>query len=117
VQIDGLSTADIAVEVVYGHAGHGDDLEDVHTIELAVKTPGTANSARLEADSANADSANAEPAQAEPEENALTGSGPALFAGTLELSRAGAFGYTVRVVPKHRALASAAELGLIAVAH
>lgn len=88
VQIDGLSTDDIAVEVVYGHAGHGDDLEDVHTIELSTTDDG-----------------------------ASAGSAPALFAGTLELSRAGAFGYTVRVVPKHPALASPAELGLIAAAH
>ena len=33
------------------------------------------------------------------------------------LARAGSFGYTVRVVPKHANLASPAELGLIAVAH
>ena len=40
-----------------------------------------------------------------------------LFEAALELARAGSFGYTVRVVPKHANLASAAELGLIAVAH
>ena len=38
------------------------------------------------------------------------------FAGTVTLARAGSFGYNVRVVPKHALLASAAELGLIAVA-
>ena len=38
------------------------------------------------------------------------------FAGTVPLARAGSFGYNVRVVPRHALLASAAELGLIAVA-
>ncbi|MET0304173.1 MAG: alpha-glucan family phosphorylase, partial [Microbacteriaceae bacterium] len=41
---------------------------------------------------------------------------PATFAGTVPLKRAGSFGYTVRVVPKHPLLASSAELGLVAVA-
>ena len=33
----------------------------------------------------------------------------------LPLERSGAFGYTVRVVPRHPSLASVAELGLVAV--
>ncbi|MGV8895894.1 MAG: alpha-glucan family phosphorylase [Rhodoglobus sp.] len=41
---------------------------------------------------------------------------PKVFAGTVPLSRAGGFGYTVRVVPQHPLMASASELGLIAVA-
>ena len=41
---------------------------------------------------------------------------PAQFAGTVTLSRAGSFGYNVRVVPRNALLASPAELGLIAVA-
>ena len=41
---------------------------------------------------------------------------PATFDGTVALDRAGSFGYTVRVVPRHPLLASPAELGLIAVA-
>ncbi len=40
----------------------------------------------------------------------------AQFAGTVTLSRAGSFGYNVRVVPRNPLLASVAELGLIAVA-
>lgn len=36
------------------------------------------------------------------------------FHGTLTLDRAGAFGYTVRVLPAHPLLASRAELGLVA---
>jgi starch phosphorylase len=38
------------------------------------------------------------------------------FDGHLELTRAGAFGYTVRILPKNPALASPAELGLVALA-
>ena len=37
-------------------------------------------------------------------------------AGTVPLERAGSFGYTVRVTPRHALLANPAELGLIAVA-
>ncbi|MFI9270343.1 alpha-glucan family phosphorylase [Kitasatospora sp. NPDC052896] len=36
------------------------------------------------------------------------------YEGTLELSRTGPFGYTVRVLPTHPLLASPAELGLVA---
>lgn len=40
---------------------------------------------------------------------------PAVFAGSVAFDRAGSFGYTVRVVPDNPALASPAELGLVAV--
>ncbi|PRY02111.1 starch phosphorylase [Allonocardiopsis opalescens] len=36
------------------------------------------------------------------------------FAGEMTLDRAGAFGYTVRVVPRHELLSGPAELGLVA---
>jgi len=36
------------------------------------------------------------------------------FEGDLRLSRTGAFGYTVRVLPRHEGMASPAELGLVA---
>jgi starch phosphorylase len=36
------------------------------------------------------------------------------FSATVELRRTGPFGYTVRVLPSHPALASAAEMGLVA---
>jgi starch phosphorylase len=41
------------------------------------------------------------------------GSGRHLFSGSLVIDRSGSFGYTVRVLPQHDALASKAELGLI----
>ena len=36
------------------------------------------------------------------------------FDGTVTLARSGAFGYTVRVVPRHASLVSPAELGVVA---
>lgn len=41
--------------------------------------------------------------------------GRAHYTGVVPLSRTGAFGYTVRVVPRHPLIAARAELGLIAV--
>jgi starch phosphorylase len=38
------------------------------------------------------------------------------YEGTVHLKRAGAFGYTVRVVPHHELLASPTEMGLVATA-
>ena len=35
------------------------------------------------------------------------------FEGQVQLARTGAFGYTVRVLPRHAGLASSAELGLV----
>ena len=37
------------------------------------------------------------------------------YEGPLSLDRTGPFGYTVRILPAHRLLASGAEMGLIAV--
>ena len=84
VQLDGLSPDDVAVEVVYGRAREGDNLERTHHVALEPETatPGVA----------------------------------VQFIGAVPLTRAGSFGYNVRVTPKHPLLASAAELGLIAVA-
>jgi len=41
---------------------------------------------------------------------------PAVYTGSVRFERAGAFGYTVRVVPRNALLASDAELGLVSVA-
>ncbi len=45
------------------------------------------------------------------------GAGIGFFTGEIPLSRAGAFGYTVRALPTHPLLVGPAETGLIAVAH
>jgi len=94
VQLNGLAAADVTVEVVYGKSLVGDDLADVATQALA--------------------------AAGGPDAGDLTGASaggaPTLFTGTVELDRAGAFGYTVRVVPRNELLISPAEMGLVAVA-
>ncbi len=86
VMLGGLSPDDVSVEVVYGRARENDRLEDPSRVELTT----------VQADQGGADTAQ--------------------YAGTVTLARAGSFGYNVRVVPRHALLASAAELGLIAVA-
>jgi starch phosphorylase len=90
VNLDGLSAEDVAVEVVYGRAREGDRLENPERIELT-----------------------ASPEDASTASNPLH---PVQFTGTVTLSRAGSFGYNVRVVPRNPLLASPAELGLVAVA-
>ena len=90
VNLDGLTPNDVAVEVVFGRAREGDNLESPERIEL-VASPEDAASAS----------------------NPLH---PVQFTGTVTLSRSGSFGYNVRVVPRNPLLASPAELGLIAVA-
>jgi len=88
VELGGLSAEDVAVEVVYGRARDGDRLVDAQHAPLELSTDGMGSDAN----------------------------GSATFAGSVPLGRAGSFGYNVRVVPRHELLASAAEMGLIAVA-
>ncbi|PJJ63564.1 alpha-glucan family phosphorylase [Compostimonas suwonensis] len=86
IALGGLTPADVAVEVVYGRSTVGDQLKDVATREL------------------------------EPTQTDFGDASTVEYMGTVELDRAGAFGYTVRVVPKNALLISPAEMGLIAVA-
>ncbi|MFO7691178.1 MAG: alpha-glucan family phosphorylase [Cryobacterium sp.] len=91
VQLNGLLPGDLTVEVIYGRSSTGDDLSETNTQVLT-------------------------PAVLDDDGVTVTSAGPTLFTGTVELDRAGAFGYTVRVVPKNALLISPAEMGLIAVA-
>jgi glycogen phosphorylase len=92
VELDGLDPDDITVEVVYGRSRADETIEGVRRAAL-------------------------EPAAGAAATDAAAGSqGPRLYTGTVVLDRAGAFGYTVRVVPRNPLLRSAAELGLVAVA-
>jgi starch phosphorylase len=89
VHLNGLSPDDVEVQVVFGRSHDGDQLTDVRCAALEVDRngPGTHDaSAAYE------------------------------YRGTVQLAWAGAFGYTVRVVPKNDLLISPAELGLVAVA-
>ncbi|HET8780088.1 MAG TPA: alpha-glucan family phosphorylase, partial [Agromyces sp.] len=90
VDLDGLDPEDVAVEVAYGRSRSRTD----DTIEETRR------------------------AQLSPAEELPDAARPSLrlYTGTVVLDRAGAFGYTVRAVPRHPLLVSAAELGLVAVA-
>lgn len=87
VRLDGLTADDVSVQVVFGAPDVEDRIEGGDGVCV--------QDLALEAPLAD---------------------GVGRFAGTVRLSRSGAFGYNVRVVPRHPLLASAAEPGLIAVA-
>ena len=94
VQLNGLLPSDVTVEVVYGKSLGGDELRETQRQALL---PATA------------------PELADMAE-AASGGSPTLYTGIIELDRAGAFGYTVRVVPRNDLLISPAEMGLVAIA-
>ncbi|MFC5928506.1 glycosyltransferase family 1 protein [Cryobacterium melibiosiphilum] len=94
VQLNGLLPDDVTVEVVYGRSTSGDDLSETSTQALEIEAENPADDAT----------------------GSAGGGVPTLFTGTVELDRAGAFGYTVRVVPRNDLLISPAEMGLVAVA-
>ena len=98
VQLGTLTPEDVAVQVVYGTSREGDELEHTATVEL---TP-------LEDDALDPLS---------PMTGTIYLDGSTTFAGTVTLTRPGAFGYNVRVVPKNPYLVNPAEMGLVAVAH
>ncbi|WP_411558213.1 alpha-glucan family phosphorylase [Plantibacter sp. MPB07] len=88
VQLGSLSPEDVTVEVVCGVPGAGGELLDIRTQPLEQQQS---------------------PSTSRPEHTLE-------YAGTLPLDRAGGFGYTVRIVPRHELLLTPAELGLVAVA-
>ena len=98
VQLNGLAPDDVTVQVVYGRSLGGDDLTDVNTQALEP-----------------IDDVLGQDALADATGSPALGT-PTLFTGTVELDRAGGFGYTVRVVPRNELLISPAEMGLVAVA-
>jgi starch phosphorylase len=89
VHLNGLSPQEVEVQVVYGRSHDGDQLTDVRyaALEVDIDEPGTQD-----------------PSVARE------------YRGTVQLAWAGAFGYTVRIVPKNDLLLGSAELGLVAVA-
>jgi starch phosphorylase len=80
VDLAGLSSSDVDVQVVVGKVDDSDDLRDVVTASM-----------RFAADDE--------------------------YVAELRLPHAGALGYTVRVLPRHDLLASAAELGRVVLAN
>ena len=89
IDLDGLSHDDVAVEVLYGRTQANDDLVNPERLALTPDSTGAVDAA---------------------------GAGLVQFGGTVTLSNAGSFGYTVRVIPRHSGLVSDAELGLVATA-
>ncbi|WP_223690281.1 alpha-glucan family phosphorylase [Leifsonia poae] len=89
VDLNGLAPDEVEVQVVYGRSHEGDELTDVRhsALDADPNRPGGHD-----------------------------GSTTVEYRGTVELAWAGAFGYTVRVVPKNELLLGVAELGLVAVA-
>ena len=85
VSLGGLDPDDVVVEAAYGSSLADDDLANVRRTAL---DPAASDLAR-------------DPSTT-------------VFAGAIELDRAGSFGYTVRVMPKSALLVSPAEMGLIA---
>ncbi len=89
IQLGELSLEDVAVELVYGSAHADDELKNVERLVLTPDETGAMDSGSA---------------------------GLVQYGGTLRLERAGSFGYTVRVVPRHPALVGDSELGLVATA-
>jgi len=96
VELDGLSTEDVAVQVIHGRVEPDGRLRHtrIHTLDPADQPHDRAGAVSPDAH----------------------GAGAVEYAGTVTLARSGSFGYTVRVVPRHELLPSPAELGLVAVA-
>lgn len=89
IDLDGLSPDDVSVEVLYGRTQANDDLVSPERLALTLDSTGAVDAA---------------------------GAGLVQFGGTVTLTHAGSFGYTVRVIPRNSGLVSDAELGLVATA-
>ena len=86
IDLDGLTPADVDVQAVYGRV---DDTDTLHSVARATMVDVDAGS---------------------------TTGGTHFFEADVPLQRPGAFGYTVRVLPRHPMLSNPAELGLVTLA-
>ncbi|GAA3740476.1 glycosyltransferase family 1 protein [Leifsonia bigeumensis] len=91
VHLGGLSIDDVTVQLLHGSVRSDDDLLAPERLALEPDESGPSGAMPPDADSAR-------------------------FAGSVPLAKAGSFGYTVRVLPRHPGLTSGVELGLVAVA-
>ena len=85
VALGELTRDDVAVEVVYGRPDEDDEIVRPAYAELTAEASQAADAAE----------------------------GAVRYSGEVSLDRPGPFGYTVRVLPRHRLLDSRAELGLV----
>jgi starch phosphorylase len=83
VALGDLTPDDVCVEVVYGAADEHDELVGPSYLPLS------------------------------PDPAGMDGDATVRYSGAIELAQPGPFGYTVRVLPRHRLLVSRAELGLV----
>jgi starch phosphorylase len=81
VDLGSLEPADVAVQVLHGPVGGGDEIQQPERLDLAPAGTDDAGRAR--------------------------------WTGSIRCSRAGRYGFTVRVVPDHADLATPVELGLV----
>ncbi len=93
----------------------GDSLQVRALVDLGNLTPEDVSVEVVYGSSSGDDLTNVVIQELEPTEAALAG-GSTDYAGSVRLERSGAFGFTVRIVPKHPLLGSRAELGLVALA-
>jgi starch phosphorylase len=87
VELDAVAPEDVHVQVVFGRVDDDDQLREAMHVDLVQAGP-----------------VDGQPA------------GTYRFEGSLPLERRGAFGYTVRVLPRHATFAAEAELDLVALA-
>ena len=86
VELGGLTPDDVDVQAVHGRVDDNDEIAELNSSSLV------------------------------PVEQPGYEGGPLRYEGTVPLDRAGAFGWTVRILPRHRLLASLTELGLVVTA-
>jgi len=83
VELGSLAPDDVAVQLVHGSVGQGDELADVTVTDL-----------ELAGDTGSSG-----------------GNGSATFTGSVECARPGRYGFTVRVAPSHPGLSTPLEMG------
>ncbi len=84
VELGSLTPDDVAVELVHGPVGGGEELIDTHVVRLALAGPRRSDT------------------------------GPYRYEGSFVCNRSGRHGYTVRIVPSHPDLVQPVEMGCIA---
>jgi starch phosphorylase len=103
VALGELTPDDVTVEVVYGRTDEDDEI--ISPAYATLVAEGTAGNSTASGAAGTAGAAGA------------VGAGGASvlvrYSGEVSLDRPGPFGYTVRVLPRHRLLSSRAELGLV----
>ncbi|MHB8295254.1 MAG: alpha-glucan family phosphorylase [Acidimicrobiales bacterium] len=102
VSLGDLGAGQVAVELVHGPVGSDDEISSAEISPMTPRARGTGAPARTTAASSGSSS------RATSETTGLH-----CFEGSFKLETAGRYGFTVRVVPRHADLASAADAGCV----